>query len=145
MLNATLTGNILTPPVVPGEEPYNPVDVLASWNENDPAVFHMSFLPHGHTDSVDWVFARDLMGECLATVGEWVGEGDVALRVTDAGVLSIRVDSPEGVAVVEMKSLTVASLYAESCRMVEPGSLDELGVYDAKFDAAISALLDGTL
>lgn len=140
MLNASLNGSILTA----GDDKF-PVSVLASWNENDPLTFHLSFLPEGHSDSVDWVFGRALLLEALGNPGQGVGDGDVVLSMKSNGMMHITVDSPEGTAVVEMPSHVLASMAAESVRMVEPGSDAEAAVYDAQFCAEIMDILDGTL
>lgn len=140
MLNATTTGAILN--AITGID--HPVQVSASWDENDPLVIRLTFLAEGYPDPVDWVFSRELLLEALASP-EGVGDGDVVLTMKPDGMMNVMVDSPEGVAVIQMPSQMLAGLAASSVKIVEPGGLIEEAVYDAQFDDEIANLLSETL
>jgi hypothetical protein len=119
----------------------HPVQILAGWSEKDPMAITLSFLPEGHLDHVEWVFARDLLLEALSNPGEFVGEGDVTLRSYHApGELEIQLLSPMGCARVSAPSFMVAHMVAQSCEIIEPGSDAEDAIYFAQFDAEIEEL-----
>jgi hypothetical protein len=125
----------------PEKDTGHPVQILAGWSEVDPMVVSMLFLPEGHPDHTEWVFARDLLLEAMENPDEWVGEGDVTLRsYHKPGELEIQLMSPEGACRVLAPSFMVAHMVAQSCEIIEPGSAAEDAVYSAQFDAEIEEL-----
>lgn len=137
MLNATLSGLIANA----HEDTHpTPVQILVSWQQDDPMAIHMSFSPEGHPDSIDWVLGRDLLMNAFASTDTWVGEGDVTLRAIFTGQLMVQLVSPEGTGRVTMESRNIAGLLQESCRTIPPSSDEEAAVYAAQFDDEIGEL-----
>lgn len=136
LFNATLSGLITNA----WTEEATPTQILVSWDELDPLAIHMSFVPDGHLDSIDWVFGRDLLMEAFASTDKWVGEGDVTLRAMFTGQLMVSLISPEGAARVTMESRNIAGLFQESCRAIAPSSPEEAAVYSGQFDIEIDEI-----
>lgn len=137
MLNATMSGKIFSAQI----DTNHPVNIMASWCETDPIAMHLSFVPEGFTDSIDWVFARALLLEALGAPDEWVGEGDVTLKAGLAGELQIQLMSPEGAARISTPSFMLAHMAQQSCGVIEPSSPAETAIYAAQFDAEIAGLI----
>lgn len=136
MLNASMSGKILNPE----SDVDHPVNVLASWNEEDPMTIGLSFLPEGYAESIDWVFGRALYLDAIASPDEWVGEGDVTLRAVVTGQLWIQLASPEGAARIQIPSQRLSSMIEESCKIIAPASDAEFAVYSGQFDGEIGEL-----
>ncbi|MFE7388789.1 SsgA family sporulation/cell division regulator [Streptomyces sp. NPDC057582] len=113
-----------------------PVPARLTYRTEDPYAVHITF--HIGSDfPVYWTFARDLLVE---GVFRPCGHGDVRIwpaRIERRNVLRMALSSPDGDALLEAPSSTVAAWVERTLRLVPPGTETErLGI-----DAALADLL----
>jgi hypothetical protein len=113
-----------------------PVPARLTYRTEDPYAVHITF--HIGSDfPVHWTFARDLLVE---GVFRPCGHGDVRIwpaRIERRNVLCLALSSPDGDALLEAPSSTVAAWVERTLRLVPTGTETErLGI-----DAALADLL----
>ncbi|WP_327246108.1 SsgA family sporulation/cell division regulator [Streptomyces sp. NBC_01320] len=113
-----------------------PVPARLTYRTEDPYAVHITF--HIGSDfPVHWTFARDLLVE---GVFRPCGHGDVRIwpdRIERRNVLCMALSSPDGDALLEAPSSTVAAWVVRTLRLVPPGTeTGRLGI-----DAALADLL----
>ena len=91
------------------------------YDSADPYAVHASFHTGGN-ETVDWVFARDLLAEGLRRP---TGCGDVRVwpsRNRGQGIVCIALSSPEGEALLEAPARALESFLKRTNAAVAPGS-----------------------
>jgi hypothetical protein len=104
-----------------------PVPTGLRYDASDPYAVHATFHTGGQ-DTVDWVFARELLSEGLRRPA---GSGDVRVwpsRSHGQGVVCIALSSPEGEALLEAPARALESFLKRTAAAVAPGS--EYRYYD---------------
>ncbi|MGH3341412.1 MAG: SsgA family sporulation/cell division regulator [Carbonactinosporaceae bacterium] len=97
-----------------------PVPAGLRYETSDPYAVHARFYT-GDNESVDWVFARDLLNEGIERP---TGAGDVRVwpaRSRGHNVVCIALSSPEGQALLEAPARTLESFLARTHTAVPPG------------------------
>jgi hypothetical protein len=110
------------------------------YDSDDPHAVHATFHT-GENETVEWVFARDLLGEGLR---EPAGYGDVRVwpsRSRGAEVVCISLSSPEGHALLEAPADDLRVFLNRTYVTVPPGSEHQ----HIDLDAELVALLEGEL
>ncbi|MFI6859445.1 SsgA family sporulation/cell division regulator [Streptomyces sp. NPDC050421] len=108
-----------------------PVPARLTYRTEDPYAVHITF--HIGSDApVHWTFARDLLVE---GVFRPCGHGDVRIwptKVEGRSVICVALTSPDGNALLEVPSPTVATWVERTLRIVPPGTESErLGIDEA--------------
>lgn len=117
------------------------VPLIASlyYSPRDPYAVRMAF--HVGTDEpIEWVFARDLLSEGLATCA---GAGDVKIWPSageaDDSLLNLQLSSPMGLARFQAPADEIAQFLRRTCELVQFGA--EASEID--LDGELAALLGG--
>jgi hypothetical protein len=115
---------------------------VALWYETgDPYVVRAAFHPVGRSESVDWVFGRDLLAQALSGPA---GEGDVrmwpAAGAAADDVLCLALSSPSGSALLELSASSVELFLRQTHSVVPPGAESE----HLDLDAELAQLLAGS-
>ncbi|MFP5020335.1 SsgA family sporulation/cell division regulator [Pseudonocardia phyllosphaerae] len=120
------------------DAPVVPVKVELSYSSRDPYAVQASFRT-GHDSTVDWVFARDLLGDGLV---DSAGTGDVRVQPMgdDPTRIELELTSPSGHALFTTSAQTLSEFLQATYDAVPPAQ--EYSWLD--FDAALSDLLDTT-
>lgn len=98
-----------------------PVPAGLRYETSDPYAVHATFHTGGQ-DTVDWVFARELLSEGLQRP---TGNGDVRVwpsRSHGQGVVCIALSSPEGEALLEAPARALESFLRRTNTAVTPGT-----------------------
>lgn len=115
------------------------ITVALEWTELDPYAVTATFTQDNAP--VPWVFARALMRGGMSSL-KAVGLGDVAFcrQVPSVGGnLEVRLDSPEGVAVVQLPADEVTAFLRETMEACPFGS--ESAIIEGTLDAELKELL----
>jgi hypothetical protein len=113
---------------------------VGRYDSDDPHAVHATFHT-GENETVEWVFARDLLGEGLR---EPTGYGDVRVwpsRSRGAEVVCISLSSPEGHALLEAPADDLRVFLNRTYVTVPPGT-EHLHI---DLDSELVALLEGEL
>lgn len=122
--------------IVVTEGAWVPVTAELTYDSGDPFAIRMTF-PSGSTmsgDSVEWTFARDLLG---AGLGKPAGLGDVRIWPLGPGKTAVAFQAPEGAALIEASSADLMRFLDRTYAAVPSGS--ERRVSDV--DGELAALL----
>lgn len=117
---ATVECEIQLQLVVPGDRMV-PLPVRLRYSADDPYALHAQFLTGAH-ESVDWVFARELLTE---GVHRPAGEGDVRVwpaRGEHGDVVHIALTSPDGQALLVAPTARLQEFLAATYRLVPDGA-----------------------
>ena len=120
------------------DAPVVPVKVELSYTSRDPYAVQASFKT-GHHTTVDWVFARDLLGDGLV---DSAGTGDVRVQPMsdDPTRIELELTSPSGHALFTTSAATLSEFLQATYDAVPAAA--EYSWLD--FDAALADLLDTT-
>jgi hypothetical protein len=117
------------------------VSVELLWSTRDPYAVTAIFQQGEDAERVPWTFDRGLMRGGLSSLRP-VGRGDVQFRRQrpgQGGHLEMRLDSPEGVACVQLPAADVIAFLRETLDACPFGT--ESAVIDATLDAELKELL----
>lgn len=117
------------------------VRVELQWSSDDPYAVTAIFMQGEDAVPVPWTFDRGQMRGGLQSLRP-VGQGDVQFRRQRPGLggnLEMRLDSPEGVAVVQLPIMPVIHFLRETLDAVPFGSESE--IVTATFEQEVKELL----
>lgn len=131
-ISATLTLRLISESIV------LPLQTDFQYSTDDPMAV-VAMFDTGEDETVRWVFARDLLNEGL---DRRTGEGDIVVwPATDANgqsVVHIRLQSPDGTALIEADSREIEGFLAQTNELVAPGKEGRL----IDLDSMLVAILD---
>lgn len=129
----------LTLRLVSADGPMLPLETELRYSTDDPLAVVVLF-DTGEGEPIRWVFARDLLAQGLDAK---TGDGDITVLPVpaDSGqepVIHIRLQSPDGDALIEADSSDIERFLAQTWRLVAPGTESQL----LNLDEMLEALLD---
>lgn len=133
MISATLTLRLVC-----DDGTYLPLETELQYGTADPLAV-IALFDTGEGEPVRWVFARDLLANGL---DHRVGEGDISVwpALDDDGAISVRMrlQSPDGSAVIEADASEIERFLAQTWKLVPQGGEME----HVELDRVLESILD---